>query len=289
MNGEPLRLARLSLPAKLLVTLLLLIIGPGYLFGTANILFKHRLADGEPDLTIDDLRAHFHGMTRTFQPEDKVTVNSLMLQEVRPEGGMREYLEKGGEPAVRGLIKWLENAALEAEFAQAGLAEPGDPSARDIIKAQCIECHNADGGDMEDVPYAATADSEPEFNLVSVTAKPEITTEAQGLQTVEIKPISTARLIHVTHAHILSMPIFTFVVGALFLMTGLPQFIKLVLGPLPLLAVLLDIGGWWAARFVEPFIFVIGAAGGLFGATYALQILCILGSMWLGRRDAAGS
>ena len=86
MNWDALRLARLSLPAKLLITLLLLIIGPGYLFGTANIYFKHQNADGEPGLTVDDLRAAFHGMTKTFQPEDKVIVNSTMLKQVRPGG-----------------------------------------------------------------------------------------------------------------------------------------------------------------------------------------------------------
>ena len=77
---------------------------------------------------------------------------------------------------------------------------------------------------------------------------------------------------------------FTFVVGVLFLMTGIPQSVKLLIGPLPMLAVLLDISGWWIARFVEPFIYVIGAAGGLFGATYALQILCVLGSCGSGRK-----
>ena len=95
MNWDALRLARLSLPAKLLITLLLLIIGPGYLFGVANIYFKHQNADGEPGLTVDDLRAAFHGMTKTFQPEDKVIVNSTMLKKVRPGGEMRETSGQG--------------------------------------------------------------------------------------------------------------------------------------------------------------------------------------------------
>ncbi|MHB0955427.1 MAG: hypothetical protein ACYC6N_14235 [Pirellulaceae bacterium] len=286
MAWETFRLARLSLAAKLMITLLLLIIGPGYLFGMANIFFKHQNADGEPGLTIDDLRATFHGLTKTFQPEDKKIVNSLMLKQVRPGGDMREYLDQGGEPAVRGLITWLENSAKEDEFAKPGLANPADPSAQQIIKAHCVECHNADGGDMEDVPYAATAESEPEYTLVMVTAKPEITIEPSGLQTLVIKPASDARLVHVTHAHVMTVPIFIFIVGVLFLMTGIPQSIKLLLGPLPLLAVLLDISSWWIARYVEPFIFVIAATGAVLGATYALQIVCVLGSMWFGRRTA---
>jgi hypothetical protein len=284
MNGDVLRLASLSPPAKLLITLLLLIIGPGYLFGTANIYFKHQNADGVPGLTVDDLRAAFHGMTKTFQPEDKVIVHSTMLKLVLPGGKMRENLDKGGEPAIRGLITWLENAAKEDEFTKPGLAQPGDPSAREIIKTLCIKCHNSDGGDAADVPYAATATSEPKYTLVMATAKPEITRQTSGVQTLVIKPASTSTLVHVTHVHILTMPMFTFVVGVLFLMTGIPQNVKLLIGPLPMLAVLLDISGWWIARFVEPFIFVIAAAGGLFGVTYALQILCVLGSMWFGKR-----
>ena len=284
MNWDVLRLARLSPPAKLLITLLLLIIGPGYLFGMANIYFKHQNADDVPGLTVDDLRATFHGMTKTFPPEDKVIVNSTMLKNVRPGGKMRENLDKGGEPAVRGLITWLEHAAKEDEFTKPGLAQPGDPSAREIIKAHCIKCHNADGGDAEDVPYAATATSEPEYALVMAVAKPDITRQTSGVQTLVIKPMSGSKLVHVTHVHILTMPMFTFVVGVLFLMTGIPQRVKLLIGPLPMLAVLLDISGWWIARFVEPFIYVIAAAGGLFGATYAVQILCVLGSLWFGKK-----
>jgi hypothetical protein len=89
----------------------------------------------------------------------------------------------------------------------------------------------------------------------------------------------------VTHAHILAIPVFTLLVGLLFLMTGFSEKIKLVLGPLPMLAVLLDIGSWWAARFIEPFIYVIAASGAIFGAAFALQILAILASMWLGIAD----
>ena len=232
---------------------------------------------------MDDLRATFHGMERTFQPDDKEIVNSEMLTQIRPDGDMREYLEEGGEPAIRGLTAWLEKKSPEDEFDRAGLAQEGDPSAKAIIQAHCIECHNADGGDSEDIPYAETAESEPEYALVMVTAKPDIEVQESGVQTKVYKPTNTSKLVHITHVHILTMPVFAFLVGVLFLMTGISDKLKLLIGPLPMLAVMLDISGWWLARWVEPFIFVIAAAGGVFAALYALQILCILGSMWLGR------
>ena len=73
----------------------------GYLENPYKVMFQHQDADLEPGLTVDDLRRTFHGMEKTITPDAEVTVNSLMLEQVRPDGEMREYLEDGGEPAVR--------------------------------------------------------------------------------------------------------------------------------------------------------------------------------------------
>ena len=104
MNWDSLRLSELTLPAKLLVTLFLLIVGPGYLFGTANIMFQHQDADLEPGLGVDDLRRTFHGMEKQVTPDADITVNSTMLEQVRPGGDMRKHLKKGGVPAAY----WLD-------------------------------------------------------------------------------------------------------------------------------------------------------------------------------------
>jgi len=270
------RLAGLSLPAKVLVTLFLALVGLGYLAATANIYFQHEGADGERGLGSDDLRQTFHGI------EKQVVAGSPMLDQVRPGGDMREYLDPGGEPEIRGLTSWLEDGAKEEDFAKPGLTQAGDPSAKAVIATRCVECHHSDGGDMEDVPFAATADSEPEFALVAEVATPDYERQRSG-------PQSTKKLVHVTHAHILAIPVFTLIVGVLFLMTGLPTGVKLILGPLPMLAIIADIGSWWLARFIEPFIYVIAASGAVFGAAYGLQILCILASMWLGRSGGQSS
>jgi hypothetical protein len=289
MQDDAPRLARLTPPAKLLLTLFLLIVGPGYLFGTANIFFQHQGADLEPGLTVDDLRRTFHGMEKRVAADAKTSVNSTMLEQVRPGGDMREYLEEGGEPAVRGLLTWLEDGAKEASFSQAGLAQAGDPAAREILAAHCITCHNADGGEMEDVPFAATAEGQPTYALVMEVAKPEYEQTGSEPQTLVLAPTGRKELVHITHVHILTVPVFTLIVGVLFLMTGLGARAKLLIAPLPMLAVLLDISSWWIARFAEPFIFVIAASGAVFGAAYGLQIVCVLGSMWFGRSDDARS
>ncbi len=283
MSWESLRLSRLSLSGKLLVTLFLGIVGLGYLFATANIMLQHQDADLEPGLTVDDLRRTFHGMEKTVTPDAETTVHSLMLEQVSPDGEMREYLEDAGEPAVASLIGWLEDGAKEDGFAA------GDPSPLNVIKLACVECHHADGGDMEDLPFAANDEAEPEYTLVMEAAEPEFETQEFGPQTVTLAPTNLKKLVHITHAHILAIPVFTLLVGVLFLMTGFGEKIKLILAPLPMLAVLLDIGSWWAARFIEPFIYVIAASGAIFGAAYALQILAVLASMWLGIGDSKDS
>lgn len=283
MNWDTMRLARLSRPAKVLVTLFLLLVGLGYLTATANIYMQHQDADLEPGMSPDDLRRTFHGLEKEITPEATVTVNSTMLAQVRPDGDMREYLDTGGEQAVRALLSWLEGGANEADFTKAELTQAGDPSAKEVIAAHCVECHHADGGDMEDVPFAANADAEPEFAKLTEVAAPEYERRESGPQRVSLAPTGLKKLVLITHAHILAIPVFTLIVGGLFLMTGLPNGAKLILGPLPMLAVMADIGSWWLARFIEPFIYVIAASGAVFGAAYGLQILCILASMWLGQ------
>jgi hypothetical protein len=285
MTWESFRLARLSVPAKMMITLFLALVGIGYLVATANIYMQHENADLEPGLTLDDLKRNFHGLEKVITPDAKVTVNSLMLEQVREGGDMREYLEPGGEPAIRALISWLEGTASEEDFVKPALFAEGDPSAQQVLTDQCVECHNADGGDSEDIPFADTMDDDAVFvNLVDYIEQDKITEEA-GPQTLVLAPKALKTLVLITHQHILSIPVFTLIVGSLFLMTGFSSAIKTILVPLPMLAVIADIGGWWAARYSEPCVYVIAAAGAVFGTTFGLQILGVFGSMWFGKKE----
>jgi len=280
LGGRPWRLADLPLAAKVLLTAFLALVGVGYLVAVANIYFKHREADFDPALTPDDIRAVYHGMEKTITSE--AALPSEMLKEVRPGGRMRKHLQKGGDVAVTTLIAWLEQGAKEADFAKAGFAVPGGPSPKDVIRAQCIGCH-APGGDEADIPYAPSTTGEPDYAMVAKMALPPVGRTISETRIVRIDPTSVSELVHITHAHILTIPIFALLVGLLFLLTGLPEKVKLIVGPLPMLAVLADIASWWLARPFEPFVHVIAAAGAVFGATFGLQVLCVFGSLWFGR------
>ena len=99
--------------------------------------------------------------------EARATVPSEMLRQVRPDGEMREYLEEGSAAEIRSLLSWLSVGAPEEGFAR---GENGDPSPRAVIRKLCVECHNSDGGEKDDVPYATEWDGEPQYELVAKVA-----------------------------------------------------------------------------------------------------------------------
>jgi hypothetical protein len=285
--GEcPFRLARLSLPARLMVTLFLALIGSGYLVAAYKIYVWHQDADGREGMTINDLRAVYHGIEmRITEDAAPIVHKSEMLEEVSEGGAMRQFLAKGGEPAIRTLIGWLETGAKEETFTQGSLYHEGDPSPQQVIASQCLKCHHADGGDAEDIPYAQDALSTPTYALVAKVAAPHIEEVDGETRIVRIGPTSFRELLHVTHAHILSIPVFALIVGSLFLLTSFSSRVKLVLVPLPMLALCVDFASWWLARSIEPFIYLIAAAGSVFAVGLGLQILGVWGSMWFGRKS----
>ncbi|HOA71856.1 MAG TPA: hypothetical protein PL151_02345 [Phycisphaerae bacterium] len=286
MQPYPIRLATLSLPAKITLTAFLALVGTGYLVAAAKINVWHSEADGVPGMSADDLRATYHGLETTVTAQIREALPAPMLREIRPGGSMRKHLLKGGDPAERALTAWLEQGAKAETFDKTGLVEAGDPSPKQIIAQRCTECHHADGGDAQETPYAANATAEPQYELVAKLALPAFGPATDKTEVRRIEPVSARKLLHVTHAHILSIPVFTLAVTVLFLMTGLGQGFKLVVAPLPMIAVCVDIGCWWLARPFEPAIYGIMAAGALFGAGLGLQILCVLGSLWFGKRPA---
>ncbi len=279
-----LRLANLPASAKLTLTFFLALVGLGYFTALGNIYYQHKDKDLEEGLTLNDLKRTFHGLDKEVTTESRQRFPSPMELMVRPGGPMREYLEAGGPKAVRALMSWLEAGSPEATFDQPGAYQTGDPAARQVIADQCVRCHNAADGEMQDVPYAPAPDAEPVYANVILLARSRFGDTTTETETMHLAPTGLAELMHITHAHVLAMPLFTLSVAALFLMTGLPEKLKLILAPLPMLALIADIGGWWLARPVAPAVYIIAAAGAVFGAAYGLQILIVLGSMWFGRR-----
>ena len=64
MDGIPsagIRLSDLSRPLKMVITLFLVMMGLAYIVSVFNMYLTYNLADGEPGMTMEDLRRSFYG------------------------------------------------------------------------------------------------------------------------------------------------------------------------------------------------------------------------------------
>ncbi|NOT02090.1 MAG: hypothetical protein HOP29_15870 [Phycisphaerales bacterium] len=284
------RLASLPAPGKLILTLFLAMIGAGYLFALGNLYHQHAGADGRDGLTIDDLRAVFHGMTVEGEPAAagvSGVPRSRMMEMIEPGGKMRKHLNKGGPLAVRTLEAWLQRGASSDDWLRADPVEQGAPSPQDVIVAQCLDCHNAESGEKADAPFGPdlfTVDPA----MVQVFAAPGT---AKGPAPVggaakRLGPQPLAHLFLVTHIHMLSIPVFTLIVSGLFLLGDRRSTLRSVVAPLPMMALACDFSSWWLARTSDVFLHVIVIAGVVFAASLAIQLLGVFASIWSRRQSS---
>lgn len=278
------RLQDLPAPARWVLSAFLAMIGVGYVVAAINIYVHHQDADLEPGFSLDDLRRVYHGIDTETSAEHSLQRPSVMEKMVRPGGGMRKYLEKGGDSAVRAMMCWLESGATQTDFTKTGKHQPGDPSAQQVLGSLCIRCHNATDGEAKGVAYAESATAEPEYRRVAEFVAPRAGLTEHGTHVVHLAPTEEGELVQVTHAHILAIPVFTLIISGLFFLTGLSPAIKRYVGPAPMIALCCDFASWWLARLYEPFVYVIVAAGAVFGICLAFQIVAVLVSLWSGRR-----
>lgn len=282
------------------------IIGAGYLLALGNMYHRHRLADGLDGLTLDDLRAVFSGLERPI-PEpaaqsgddsmvsENMVAPSRMWEIVQPGEKMYEHLVKGGDEAVRALNHWLEHGASEDMFHMSGLVQPGDPSPEQIISRNCLRCHNADDGEKQDTPYGPDIFT-VNYDMVYKYAAPGTAEEssekvepsasaAGGPKVERIRPQSASHLFLVSHIHMLSIPVFSLILGVLTLLTDLPGRFRALLAVLPMTASIVDFTCWWATRWSDAFVYAMVAAGVVFGLSFAAQILVVLYHLWFKRPE----
>lgn len=258
-----------------MLTAFLAIIGTGYLVAVANIFQRHALADGAPGLSLDDLRAVYSGLH--ISTSKRTEIPSRMLTMIR--GEMRQYFSSDENFTI--LETWLkEGAKLDA-------LERGPPrkTPQRVIIGDCLRCHAKSTGTAisKEAPFGAD-EFDVDYALVSRFAAGQVTTTQQSA--FAPPQYTLPRLILVSHQHMLTIPVFTLIVGVLFALTPLPARLRNLLTPLPMLALVVDFAGWWLARGAEPFIYAIAAAGAVFGMVLAAQILTITWDLW--RRPGPG-
>ncbi len=147
-----------------------------------------------------------------------------------------------------------------------GAPESGYEAIKPILEKSCVACHSPSSG----MPI------------------PPLTTyqDVQALAKIDAGP-SIAQLARVSHIHLFGISIIFLLTGAIFALSSVAVWLRVLLVVIPYLAILADIGSWWLTK-VEPVFGAVVVIGGAFmGLALAGQILISLWEMWLRplRRD----
>jgi len=258
------------LAVRVMLTAFLAIIGTGYLVALANLYEKHQLADGKEGLTVDDIRAVYAGLT--IKVTEETVLPSRMLTQVRTS--MRQYIETDAQ--FETLEAWLKDGGSEEGLDQ---KHANGKTPRRVLIKQCMRCHAVSTGTdiAREAPFGPDEFS-PEYEAM----KPYLAsdTKVEKGRKVLAPQYDMPRLILISHIHMLSIPMFTLMVAMLFAGVRGPETLRNIVLPLPMLALVLDFGGWWLARASDLGVYSVLAGGAVFGAAFGLQLLWVMFDLW---------
>jgi hypothetical protein len=120
---ENFRLSQLPTPQRLVVSLVLIVMGIGYLIATYNLYLTYNLTDGEPGLTANDMRRAFYGRRDNTKIASKIN-----------GGSMAQFLSKAGDKEK--VLTWIQDGADQKGY---------DAVVKPILNENCVRCHNPNG------------------------------------------------------------------------------------------------------------------------------------------------
>jgi hypothetical protein len=112
-----------SISEKLLDTIFLLTIGLGYLFALAHMYYSHEGRDGQPGLSVEDIKIAYYGEHQ--QTRLGAALNGSM-------GGNLEFPEQ-----KEIIFTWIKNGTDVDEF---------NANVAPIMSENCVACHSEDSG-----------------------------------------------------------------------------------------------------------------------------------------------
>lgn len=242
-------------PATFLSRLFLTTVSLAFLagWGTAslNLWLSYAEADGRPGLTLDDVRARFHGRRDT-----------------------NRFVAMLNGPMYKNLAEPETDAPLLTTWALEPSRSDFDPTAHrqrfqeeilPILELDCQVCH-VPGGKAGKAPFRSYEEVAP---LLQVDTGPD-----------------TATLARLSHFHLLGMASLILLTGLL-AFAFLPTRMAGILSALAGLGLLLDVGGWWATRADGRWALLSVAGGLLFAAGLVPTHLALLQAYWFGRPGRA--
>lgn len=251
MTKVAFRLRNMSVSLRIAATCLILVLGGGYLAAVQHMFDHYENKDERPGLTMDDITGSFHGVNR-----EATLIGAL-------DGHMREHVTEG---ELAKLMAWLEGNSISADYDN---LELGDMAPAEIIDRSCLRCHSRNASEGDGIGATVPLDYWDDVKLLAFSK--------------QLDPVPLEILTVSTHTHALSMAVVTVVSALLFLATAWPCRVRHGLVMLTFIALLVDLGSWWLARWFEPFVLVLVIAGGIYGALLSLQLLGAFVDMWFGR------
>jgi hypothetical protein len=140
-------LMKLGIPAKVLITLFLCVMGLGYIFALFTIYISHENADGKPGLSMDDIVITYYGNR-----------GGSALQE-KSLGSMATYFSSDADKNA--VVAWITSGADKTAY---------EETVAPIFKKSCTMCHSKDG--IESGSPLTTYDEVMKYVTVSTGVSP---------------------------------------------------------------------------------------------------------------------
>jgi hypothetical protein len=147
------------------------------------------------------------------------------------------------------------------QWIRAGATADGYAKIEPILTQKCGICHNAQSG----LPISP---------LTTFQDVQKVTSTDTGL--------SLLQLARVSHIHLFGISIMFVLTGAIFSLSVTPTWFRVSVLVVPYLAIIMDIGSWWATKYYDPvFAYIVIIGGAFMGLAMACQILVSLWDMWI--------
>jgi hypothetical protein len=155
------------------------------------------------------------------------------------------------------ILGWVQGGADRTRF---------DPDVRPILEKRCLTCHD---GANPNLPNLNGYD-----NVMKVT---ERDTGAEVFT-----------LVRVSHIHLFGLTFVFFLMGSIFSHAYVrPVWFKCAVMALPFVCLVADIGSWYFTKLFHPFAWLVMAAGGVMGLSFAFMWVVSMYQLWIGRPPAA--
>lgn len=253
------RLRELGILARLGVAGLVITMLGGTAASGVYLWMHHGDRDERPGLTIDDVKAHYHGIVS--------------------ESALRRSLESGHPETLEDrerqiLFDWLDGdtATLSQRYDDLDL---GIDAPAEIIAINCLDCHARSATGQVD-----GMDTYPELPL-------EYWDDVYSLAISRtINPVDTEILAASTHTHALGMASMGIAIAVLALLTGWPRALISITLCATGVGLVADIGGWWLTSLNASFATLVVIGGGLFSGGMTVLSLLILADLCMPRPKA---